>query len=55
MLCGGSGYSGENLSECFVLSKNGSWVKMPGMKNARLFAAAIETSAGWWVTGRVVQ
>ena len=51
MLCGGSGYSTENLSDCFLLGKNGTWLKVQSMNRVRMFAAAVETNAGWWVTG----
>ena len=61
MLCGGygSGYHLANdygqeleyLSDCFILTKNGNWVRKKGMNSKRNRPAAVETSAGWWVTG----
>ena len=48
MLCGSSDESGY---ECLVLVRNGTWVKVKGMISERTNAAAVETSAGWWVTG----
>merc|ERR1719250_972 len=48
MLCGSSD---ENGYECLVLVRNGTWVKEKGTISERKNAAAVETSAGWWVTG----
>ena len=48
MLCGSSDESGY---ECLVLVRNGTWVKGKGTISERKNAAAVETSAGWWVTG----
>merc|ERR1719260_608291 len=55
MLCGGYGYNntggGNFVPDCFLLVENGTWVTVPGMKKLRLNARAVDTSAGWWVTG----
>merc|ERR1711887_505886 len=59
MLCGGIGVNTTldskkgGLSKCFILAKNGTWVKGQGMKKTRMNARAVDTSKGWWVTGGV--
>ena len=57
MLCGGHVEGEEDdeyMSACFVI-KNGEWVKEKGMTRVRYDAAAVETSDGWWVTGKLLK
>ena len=56
MLCGGKWVDEVYFSAtpaCFVLTKNGTWVQGKSMKTVRQYAASVETSVGWWVTGKL--
>ena len=49
MLCGG--YTKHHDAGCYVLTRQGRWERRGSMNTARSGAAAVQTSAGWWVTG----
>ena len=52
LLCGGW-HSGKIQITCYLLARNSSWVISTQMKTKRLFARALETEDGWWVTGDI--